>query len=161
MKKMHIKRKRNDLSLEEKQKMLKLFDEEKGCSQRFLASKYNLSLGCVNNLLKCRNTIFETNLNMKQKRKPHLRSGHEVDAALYEWFQIQRTRNISISGDILQEKALKISEHLGNLNFKASNGWLQSFISRHMISSKRIIGESKTVDERFVHNFVNFLFLIV
>ena len=32
---MHIKRKRNDLSLEEKQKMLKLFDEEKGCSQRF------------------------------------------------------------------------------------------------------------------------------
>lgn len=153
MKNKNSKRKRKDLSVEEKQTLLKLFDEDKGCSQRFLSSKYNLSLGCINNLMKSRDSILNSNLNTKQKRKTHLRSGYQVDAILYEWFQIQRTRNISVSGDILQQKALQLAKHLGNHAFKASNGWLSSFLSRHMISSKRIIGESKTVDERYVLNF--------
>ena len=66
-------------------------------------------------------------MNIKQKRKPHLRSGYKVDAILYEWFQIQRTRNISVSGDILQQKALEFANHLGNHDFKASTGGLILF----------------------------------
>lgn len=147
------KRKRKDLSIEEKRKLLELFENDKGCSQRFLASKYNLSLGCINNLLKSRNSILVSDLNIKQKRKSHLRNGHQIDVILYEWFQIQRSRNIGISGDILQQKALKIAEYLQIPNFKASNGWLNSFLSRHMISSKRIIGESKIVDKNIILNF--------
>ena len=65
----NLKRKRKDLTIEEKQKLLKLIDEDKGCSQRFFSSKYNLSLGCINNLMKSRDSILDTNLNMKQKRK--------------------------------------------------------------------------------------------
>lgn len=103
--------------------------------------------------MKSRDSILNSNLNIKQKRKTHLRSGYQVDTILYEWFQIQRTRNISVSGDILQQKALELAKHLGNHDFKASNGWLNSFLSRHMISSKRIIGESKTVDESYILNF--------
>jgi len=64
----NLKRKRKDLTFEEKQKLLKLIDECKGCSQRFLSSKYNISLGCINNLIKSRDSILDTNLNMKQKR---------------------------------------------------------------------------------------------
>ena len=52
------KRKRKDLTIEEKQNILKLIDEDKGCSQSFLSSKYNLSLGCINDLLKSRDSIF-------------------------------------------------------------------------------------------------------
>ena len=106
MKNKNSKRKRKDLGIEEKQKLLKLFDEDKGCSQCFLTSKYNLLLVYINNLMKSRDSILNSNLNTKQKRKQHLCSGYQVDAILYEWFQIQRTRNISVSGDILQEKAL-------------------------------------------------------
>ena len=32
-------------------------------------------------------------MNTKQKRKPHLRSGYQVDAILYEWFQIHFTKS--------------------------------------------------------------------
>ena len=53
-----LKRKRKDLTIEEKQKLLKLIDEDKGCSQSFLSSKYNLSLGCINNLMKSRDSIL-------------------------------------------------------------------------------------------------------
>ena len=106
MKNTNSKRKRKDLSIEEKQKLLKLFDEDKGCSQRFLSSKYYLSLGCINNLMKSRDSILNSILNIKQKQKPHLRIEYQVDSIVYEWFQIQRTRNINVSSDILQQKAL-------------------------------------------------------
>ena len=80
----NLKRKRKDLTIKEKQKLLKLIYEDKGSSQRFLSSKYNLSLSCINNLMKSRDSILDTNLKLKQKRKSHLRSGYEVDAVLYE-----------------------------------------------------------------------------
>ena len=59
----------------------------------------------------------------------------------------------SISGDILQQKAFKLSEYFENNDFKASNGWLNSFLSRHIIFSKRIIGELKPVDDKLFINF--------
>ena len=104
MKNTNSNRKRKDLSIEEKQKLLKLFDEDKGRSQRFLSSKYNFSLGCINNLMKSRDSILNSKLNTKQKLKSHLRSEYQGDAILYEWFQIRRTRNISVNGDMLQQK---------------------------------------------------------
>ena len=44
-----------------------------------------------------------------------------------------RSANIPISGPIIQEKASKISESLGLVDFKASSGWLHRLKIRHGI----------------------------
>jgi hypothetical protein len=38
-------------------------------------------------------------------------------------------RRINISGPLIQEQALKFAKNLGVDQFKASNGWLQSFLT--------------------------------
>ncbi|GBM99409.1 Tigger transposable element-derived protein 6 [Araneus ventricosus] len=60
-----------------------------------------------------------------------------------KWFRSARARNIPISGVLLQGK---VGESLGLETFKASNGWLEKFRTRHNISLKHICGE-----EKFLH----------
>lgn len=59
-------------------------------------------------------------------------------------------KNIPISGPILKEKALQVSNEFECENFKASNGWLDKFKSRYNISFKVVYGESKSVDTETV-----------
>ncbi|CAF1308443.1 unnamed protein product [Didymodactylos carnosus] len=68
----------------------------------------------------------------------------------------QRSKNIPISGPILQEKTREIVELLGDKlgSFKASNGWLEKFRTRHNISHRIISGESSSVDVITVDDWI-------
>jgi len=58
----------------------------------------------------------------------------KLDEAVYLWFKQQRTQGIPISGNILKEKALLLSQKLNeNESFSASQGWLEKFKKRHGI----------------------------
>ncbi len=49
---------------------------------------------------------------------------------VYEWFVIQRSKNIPILGSLIQEQTRQIRQHLGGTDadeFKSSNGWLEKF----------------------------------
>ena len=46
---------------------------------------------------------------------------------IWESFKDKSPRKLPISGPMLQEKALQLTKDLGNTEFKASNGWLESF----------------------------------
>jgi hypothetical protein len=61
---------------------------------------------------------------------------------MYDWFKTARSKNIPLSGSILQEKALLFTSKLNNLSFKASNGWLESF--------RQLSGMSADVNEGLV-----------
>ncbi|GBM29117.1 Tigger transposable element-derived protein 6 [Araneus ventricosus] len=63
-----------------------------------------------------------------------------------KWFCSARAKNIPVNGVLLQEKAKEIGESLGLETFKASNGWLEKFRTRHNISFKQICGEEKSVN---------------
>ncbi|KAH6946059.1 hypothetical protein HPB50_011356 [Hyalomma asiaticum] len=65
-------------------------------------------------------------------KKKRLKSTYaDVDKAVFTWFLDSRARNVPISGTILQQKAKDFASILGHDDFKASNGWLQGFKSRH------------------------------
>ncbi|GBN50562.1 Tigger transposable element-derived protein 6 [Araneus ventricosus] len=52
------------------------------------------------------------------------------------------------------EKAREVGESLGLETFKASNGWLEKFRTRHNISFKQICGEEKSVNPNEVTDWI-------
>ena len=73
-----------------------------------------------------------------------------LNEQVWEWFVAARSKNIPVSGTILQEKALNIATELGQTDFKASNGWLEKFRLRYNINFKVLIGGSAGVDQDVV-----------
>ncbi|CAF4034027.1 unnamed protein product, partial [Rotaria sp. Silwood1] len=82
--------------------------DDNSLSQRKLAAKYNISLGSVSNVLKRKTEYlndYETNHNQNVKRKLMDVNAQKLNEEVCEWFVQQRSKNIPISGPILQEKA--------------------------------------------------------
>ncbi|GBN07022.1 hypothetical protein AVEN_253769-1 [Araneus ventricosus] len=67
-------------------------------------------------------------------------ANEEINEIVWEWFLEAKSRNMPISGPILQDQAKDIAEKLGKTDFRASNGWLKSFRKRHGVSFKAVYG---------------------
>ena len=81
-------------------------------------------------------------------------TGNErVNELTLEWFKCARSKNIPLSGPLLQEKARVFSRKLGIENFHASNGWLESFRKRNGIVFSCLSGEAASVSEVTVNEW--------
>ena len=69
----------------------------------------------------------------------------EVNEALYSWYLFATSRNIYPGGPQLCEKAKQIADQLNISHFKASNGWLARWKTRHNVKQLRVCGESGEV----------------
>jgi hypothetical protein len=58
-----------------------------------------------------------------------------------------KIKNNTHSDSMVQSEDLALAISLGNDQFKASTGWVESFKKRHNIVWNRVYGESKHVDE--------------
>ncbi len=97
---------RNELDLEQKINLIK--EKEHDLSHREIKDKFQLSLGAISNILKRKNEYlndYETNQNKKMKRKMKDNFSQKIEDTVYEWFVAQRSKNIPISGPVLQEYA--------------------------------------------------------
>lgn len=157
-----MKRNYTELNLSQKIKLIE--DLKNGLSVRNAARKYEISVGTVSNLKKHKDLLVDKALQNQPVINHRISrlSGKSLtlDKCLYNWFAAARYRKIPISGTIIQEKARKVSETLEMKDFKASNGWLESFRKRHFISFKALSGESAQVDKRCVDNWKECLPLI-
>ncbi|CAG8553470.1 4443_t:CDS:2 [Paraglomus brasilianum] len=52
--------------------------------------------------------------------------------------------NLTITGSLIQQKALQFAELLGTTDFKASSGWPEKFKKRYSISAFNKHGESQS-----------------
>lgn len=59
----------------------------------------------------------------------------DINNQLRYWVQqlMASSASIHITGPLLREKALEIARETNNTEFKASNGWLSSFLKRNCI----------------------------
>jgi len=148
---------RIELTYAEKKELAGKLKSEKHENQRFLSKKYKISVGLVNKLLKMDfdKGVPKNHSNMKRLSK--LRKTQDLEPVLCTWFNESRSRNISITKDSLVETALYIAKKLNVCDFKASNGWLESFLKRNSIKSKRINGEAGLVDFTILHDFSDVL----
>ena len=70
---------------------------------------------------------------------------NKYNLACFKWLLIQRSENIPIHGQIIQEKALEFAKELNLEKFQTSDGWLHSQKARYNISFKEVSGEPKLV----------------
>ena len=66
----------------------------------------------------------------------------QLEEALWIWFGNIRSQSLSISDDMLREKAKVFGESLGVIGLTYSSGWLQGFKKRHGIKVRVIHGEA-------------------
>lgn len=141
-------RKTNTLSLKSKMDLIKCSDQKK-LTPKQLVIQFKCGKTQVYEILKNKEKIKEEWMrggNGDIKRKPKESHHDDVNSTVLEWFMDARSRNLPVSGTIIQEKAREIANHFGKVDFKASNGWLESFRTRHNIRFNQICGEAKDVD---------------
>lgn len=148
--------KRKFLTLEERAKVI---EEAKSMSCRKIALKYGVGKTQIQSILKNKAQILEKYssghhlLATKKLNKKSTAGYDELNQLVYEWFLDCLRRKLPMSGPLIQEKALHFAGDLGHTDFKASNGWLQSFISRNNIQYKAISGERGDVPVHLVEDF--------
>ena len=77
---------------------------------------------------------------LDRKRKLPKTKNEDLNLVCWEWYQRLRSRNVAVSGAMVQNKALIYATQQGNTDFKASNGWLDSFRKRNNIVFKDKVG---------------------
>ena len=139
--------KRKCLTLEGRVKCIKLF--ESGKSSRLVATKLGVILKRKREIL----DDYESNGNLLLKRAKRDTDYTEINKLTYQWFLDATARMIPVNGPLLKEKARSIAKDLGFDDFKASNGWLESFNKRHNIVFKTQSGERGEVNAETVEQW--------
>ncbi|KAK0065148.1 tigger transposable element-derived protein 4 [Biomphalaria pfeifferi] len=138
---------RKDLTLAEKIGFLdKIKQLPSHTTQRQLVEITGLPKTTVARLMKQENQLRENwarcqgRLGTSQKRK---REGKDpdVEEALAGWFAMVTGQGLRVSGPLLKCKAEEIARNLGHDSFKATEGWLSRWKTRHEIKLRKAHGE--------------------
>jgi methionyl-tRNA synthetase len=141
-------KKRKDLSLQEKQRILECYNKLPKMSQSSAAVHLKISQPLLCKILKNISDIETsalTNENMDWKRA---RSGKDsqVESALKIWFSNVREKNASINGPLMRQKAEELAKTIGKEKFNATDGWFNRWKKRENIVYKRMQGAEKSAD---------------
>jgi hypothetical protein len=79
----------------------------------------------------------------------------DVDQALLEWFKIQRSKNIPISGPIFKIKATEFGKRFNKIDFQCSSSWITRFRQRHNIVFGKISLNSNYKQTTIIDYFSN------
>lgn len=141
--------KRKALSLQEKIKILKAFDENSQTkNQTQLAAELQLPASTLRTILKNREEIIEK-YKLGGVRRKKLKTGKfaRLEKVLIEWFHQARASKLPLNGRILCNKAREIAERLQITDFNASTGWIDRFKNRYGIVYRQSSGGSETSPE--------------
>ncbi|KAM8953339.1 uncharacterized protein RCH25_044182 [Pelodytes ibericus] len=126
--------KRTGLKLRDK--ILVLCAYENNESVGSLATQFGVSRSQIIQIIRRRDELIsalQNNVSGDRIRRRRRTTNDQVNAAVWEWLLSTQDSAITLSGRIIREKALQIASELGIQDFKASNGWLNSFKKTHNI----------------------------
>ena len=152
---MSSKTKRHCLTLKEKVSILNLL-EKKERSVADIQKEFACGRTQIYDLVKRKAEVlseWENGDTTVSKKKRRTTGNEEVNKLTWEWFVQARSKNIPLSGPFIQEQAKLFAKKLGRDEFRASNGWLESFKNRHAIVWNSVSGESNDVDMSLVDDW--------
>jgi len=145
---------RKCLNLNEKFVIIKQI--EAGKSQSSISEEKCLPKTTVNTIWKNRKDILtkfeKLDPSVKKVRKLNFAT---VDSSILDWFKLQRSRNIPMNGGIIIAKAKEFAKAFGNFEFTGSVGWLEKWKRRHNITFRVISGESASVNDECLDNWLS------
>ncbi|XP_041366852.1 major centromere autoantigen B-like [Gigantopelta aegis] len=125
------KRRRVELSLDDKLKIIKSFESVPKPTLRSLSEKFSIGKSTVGDIIKKREVYkaeFEKNISGNKRRFNNACKFDKLNELIWQWFCQARAKNIPISGPIIHEKASEFAKELAVADFKGSNGWLDSVV---------------------------------
>nr|XP_040564958.1 tigger transposable element-derived protein 4-like [Lepeophtheirus salmonis]XP_040564959.1 tigger transposable element-derived protein 4-like [Lepeophtheirus salmonis] len=126
-------------------------------STRQIAEKMGVGRTQIQCILKRKEEVISAvnnNMDGQRKRSKRVTGYDDLNSLTWKWFQ-EATSRINISGPLLKEKALEFAKDLSLYDFKASNGWLESFLKRHNIALDKMGGEKGDVSEKVVEEWMD------
>ncbi|KAM4695218.1 uncharacterized protein O3C94_005586 isoform 2-T2 [Discoglossus pictus] len=126
--------KRTGLKLRDK--ILVLCAYENNESVGSLASQFGVSRAQILKIVRGREELLnalQNNVSGDRIRRRRRTTNDQLNSAVWEWLLSTRDTDITLSGRIIRDKALQIASEMGIADFKASNGWLDSFKKAHNI----------------------------
>ncbi|KAH7954027.1 hypothetical protein HPB49_014986 [Dermacentor silvarum] len=112
-----------------------------GAEKSDVAAAYKIPRSTLNTILK-----NKADIRAKSDKRPgacgaqRVRTAvyEDVEAAVYKWFVDVRSRNIPVSGPMIEQKAKDLAFLFGRNDFQGGSGWLQRFKERHDIVGKAV-----------------------
>ena len=124
------KRKRKELTLQEKVEVIDFKNKNPATALRQIADRFQCDKTQIQSILRDQPNLldkFTASGNAVSKRARTCRF-QNIDLAMLEWFREARSDYIPVSGPILQQKACTVAAKMGmEQKFKALNGWLEKF----------------------------------
>ncbi|KMR03008.1 jerky-like protein [Lasius niger] len=157
--------KQTRLSIEDRVKIVERLDNgEKGTD---LAREYKISRSAItfikkskDYLIKQRSALIMCQGQTSKKRCTGVENS-PLEQALYEWFLQKKSIGESVTGTMLQEKAVELNKMLnGTSNFKGTNGFISKFKKRHSIGSSTVHGEKTSISKStstFCREFIKYI----
>ena len=81
----------------------------------------------------------------------------DFDEMLINWVRQQRQKKLCVSRAMIQREALTLSH---DENFNASNGWLEKFLLRHNLVSRRSTATCQKEPEEYAEKIVEYLLFV-
>lgn len=148
-------RKRKFLSLCDKKKILIKYKEEKlPVSQ--LRAMFGISKTQVYDIINNKSKILEAcedNYDVSRKKIKIISPYEELNDKIFQWFCSVRSKNIPVSGPLIQEKALEVAAKMNLPEFKASNGWLDKWKKTNNVNMHKVCGEDADVNTSTVSDW--------
>jgi hypothetical protein len=132
---------------------LKITEEvEKNPTKKWIdiAKSLGLAPSSLNSIVakkrEIREQIDKCSKSCKKRKTGRESTFRELKSILLAWYQQVWASGIPIDGNILREKAKKISDKMQVDNFAALNGWICRFKDHHCLVYKKVAGESAAVN---------------
>ncbi|KAI0211496.1 Isocitrate dehydrogenase [NADP] cytoplasmic [Lamellibrachia satsuma] len=74
----------------------------------------------------------------------------DLNSLVWEWFCTARSKELPVSGKLIQEKAMMLSLEMGHDDFSASNRWLQAWQKCHNVKWAALCGKAAEVSQDIV-----------
>ena len=131
---------------------------EAGEKQAKVCGDYELSKQTVSTIFSNKQKIkeaFEQNRLVDTRKKIRSATYSDIDEAMEKWYTQVRAKGLPVSGPLLIEKPKRFAELLKVDDFKASQGWIDKFKTRHGLKCKVLAGEAESVSDATVQNWTD------
>ena len=109
------KRRRVELSLDDKVKIINKYKSLPKPTLQSLSDSFGIGKSTVSNIIKKRDTYksqYENNANGSKRRFNNACKFDRLNKLVWQWFCQARAKNIPVSGPIIQEKASAFAKEL-------------------------------------------------